>query len=56
MSERITIREYDAARYLESEEDMAEYLAACLEDPNPEVFLAALGDVVKARRVAKLAE
>ncbi len=56
MNETITIREFDAARYLEDEEDMAEYLAACLEDPNPEVFLAALGDVAKARGIAQLAK
>ena len=50
------IREFDAARYLDNEEVMAEYLAACLEDPNPEVFLAALGDVAKARGIAQLAK
>ena len=49
------VREFDAARYLDNEEVIAEYLAACLEDPNPEVFLAALGDVAKARGIAQLA-
>ncbi len=51
-----TIREFDAARYLDDEETMAEYLAACLDDPNPDVFLAALGDVAKARGMAQLAK
>ena len=46
---------FDAADYLDSEEAMAEYLAACLEDPNPSVFLAALGDVAKARGMAEVA-
>lgn len=50
------IRDFDPARYLESEEMMAEYLSACLEDPNPDVFLAALGDVAKARGIAQLAK
>ena len=50
------VREFDAARYLDNEEVIAEYLAACLEDPNPEVFLAALGDVAKARGMAQLAK
>jgi probable addiction module antidote protein len=50
------VREFDAARYLDHEEVIAEYLAACLEDPNPEVFLAALGDVAKARGIAQLAK
>ena len=50
------IREFDAARYLDNEEVIAEYLAACLEDPDPEVFLAALGDVAKARGISQLAK
>ena len=53
---KIAIREYETARYLDSEEMIAEYLAACLEDPNPDVFLAALGNVAKARGVAQLAK
>lgn len=50
------VREFDATRYLDDEAVMAEYLAACLNDPNPDVFLAALGDVAKARGMAQLAK
>ena len=50
------VREFDAARYLDNEEVIAEYLAACLEDSNPELFLSALGDVAKARGIAQLAK
>jgi len=53
---KVATREYETARYLDSEEMISEYLAACLEDPNPDVFLVALGNVAKARGVAKLAE
>jgi probable addiction module antidote protein len=53
---KTVIREYDTARYLDGEEMISEYLAACLEDPNPDVFLAALGNVAKARGVAQLAK
>lgn len=53
---KTAIREYETARYLDSEEMIAEYLAACLEDPNPDVFLGALGEVAKARGVAQLAK
>lgn len=49
-------RQFDPANYLESEEDIAEYLAVCLEDPNPDVFLAALGDAAKARGMTQLAK
>lgn len=53
---KIAIREFEASRYLDSEEVIQEYLAACLEDPNPDVFLIALGEVAKARGVAQLAK
>ena len=49
------IAPFDASDYLDSEEMMAEYLAACLEDPNPDVFLAALADVAKAKGMANVA-
>lgn len=49
-------RELDITRYLGDEETIAEYLTACLEDPNPDVFLTALGDVAKARGMARLSE
>ncbi|MFZ2618760.1 MAG: transcriptional regulator, partial [Anaerolineae bacterium] len=39
---------FDAADYLDDEETMAEYLTAALEDPNPDVFLAAVRDVARA--------
>ncbi|MCC8164605.1 MAG: putative addiction module antidote protein [Planctomycetes bacterium] len=48
------IREFDASRYLDDEETIAEYLAASLEDPDPNAFLTALGDVAKARGITQL--
>ncbi|MDR2891920.1 MAG: putative addiction module antidote protein [Deltaproteobacteria bacterium] len=53
---KVIIREYDAARYLDSEEAMSEYLAACLEDFSLDSFLLALGDVAKARGMTQLAK
>lgn len=47
---------FDAVQYLDSEEMMAEYITAAMEDPNPDVFLAALSDVAKARGIAQLAK
>ncbi len=46
---------FDAADYLESEDTIAEYISAALEDPNPDVFLAAVRDVAKAHGMAQLA-
>ena len=47
---------FDAAVYLDNDEVIAEYLSAAAEDSNPEVFLAALGDVAKARGMAQIAK
>ena len=47
---------FDAADYLDSEETIAEYLTAALEDPNPDVFLAAVRDVARASGMAQLAK
>ncbi|MFZ2956270.1 MAG: addiction module antidote protein [Candidatus Ozemobacteraceae bacterium] len=47
---------FDAADYLDDEETIAEYITAALEDPNPDVFLTAVRDVVRARGMAKLAK
>lgn len=47
---------FDTATYLDNDEVIAEYLTAAAEDPNPDVFLAALGDVAKARGMAQIAK
>ena len=47
---------FDAADYLDSDEVIAEYLNAALEDPNPDVFLVAVADVAKARGMSQLAK
>jgi probable addiction module antidote protein len=47
---------FDAADYLDSEEMIVEYLAAALEDENPDLFLAALADVAKARGMSAIAQ
>jgi probable addiction module antidote protein len=50
------LTKFDAADYLDSEEAIAEYLTAALEDANPDVFLAAVSDVAKARGMATIAK
>ena len=46
---------FDASRHLDSEAVIAEYLAAALEDPNPDMFLRAVANVAKARGMASVA-
>jgi len=51
-----TYAPFDPADYLNNDVVIAEYLTAAAEDPNPKVFLAALGDVAKARGMAQIAK
>lgn len=52
----VKLAAFDAADYLDEEETIAEYLTAALEDPNPDVFLAAVRDVARARGMTQLAK
>lgn len=52
----VKVTEFDASAYLDNDEVIAEYLAASLEDDNPDVFLSALSNVAKARGLAHVAE
>jgi probable addiction module antidote protein len=47
---------FDASKYLDNEEVIAEYLTVALQNPDPDIFLAALRDVAKARGIATIAE
>lgn len=51
-----TIAPFDAVDYLDDDETIAEYLTAALQDSNPDVFLAAVRDVARARGMAQLAK
>ncbi len=46
---------FDASDYLDNEEVITEYLAAALEDSDPDAFLAAVCDVAKARGMTEVA-
>jgi probable addiction module antidote protein len=46
---------FDPAYCLDDEATIAAYLTACLEDDDGSLFLAALGDVARARGMTKLA-
>ncbi len=45
---------FNPASFLETEEEIAQYLNEAYADDNPEVFIIALGNVVKARGVAEI--
>ena len=46
---------WDASEYLESEEDIAAYLTAIMEEGDPALLQAALGDIAKARGMTEIA-
>ena len=52
----VKLKKFDPSDFLDDDEVVAEYLTAALEDPNPDVFLAAVGNVAKARGMSSIAE
>ena len=46
---------FDAARYLTDDAAIAEYVTAVLEADDPDLLLAALGDVARARGMTQVA-
>lgn len=47
---------YDAAEFLETDEDIVAYLNAALGDEDPSLVSAALGDIARARGMTQLAK
>jgi len=59
MAEKIKISElpdFEPAEYLDNEEAIAEYLTAIIEENDPGLLAAALGDVAKARGMTDIAK
>lgn len=52
---RIETRLWDVAEHFETEEDMAAYLDAALEDGDPTLVVAALGDIARAKGMTQIA-
>lgn len=52
-----TIQTYpwDAAEHLETKEDIAAYLEAALEDGDPSLVAAALGDIARSKGMTQIA-
>jgi probable addiction module antidote protein len=48
-------RPWDAAEHLETAQDMAAYLEAALEDGDPALVAAALGDIARAKGLTQIA-
>ena len=51
-----TLDKFDAIDYLKSDKDIAEYLTAVLEDGDPGLFMAASGDIAKAKGMMEISK
>src|SRR5258708_78794 len=47
---------WDAAEYLKTDADIADYLEAAFEDGDPALVAAALGDVARAKGMSQIAQ
>lgn len=54
--EELKVSRFDVLDHLKTDEDMADYLEACLEEGGPELFFIGLGDVIKAKGIAQIAK
>ncbi|MBI9051599.1 MAG: putative addiction module antidote protein [Anaerolineaceae bacterium] len=55
MKKNSSTRLWDASEYLQSEEDIVVYLSAALEENDPALIAAALGDIAKAKGMTQIA-
>ena len=53
---RTETRLWDAADHLETTEDMVAYLEAALEQDDPQLVAAVLGDIARAQGMTKVAQ
>lgn len=59
MSKKIRVAdlpEFDPAEYIKDEEGIAAYLTAIMEDNDPALLAAALGDIARARGMSEIAK
>lgn len=47
---------FDFSKHLDSEEALAEYLTAIMEENDPALLAAALGDIARARGMTEIAK
>jgi len=52
---KVNTTPWDASEYLDSPEAISEYLTAALEDGDPDLLLAVLGDIAKAEGMSEVA-
>ncbi len=53
---KLKTTKWDIADYLKTEEDIAAYMSAVLEDGEPALIAAAVGDIARAKGMTKIAK
>jgi probable addiction module antidote protein len=53
---KIKTRKWDLAEHIKTEEDVVAYLDAALDDGDPELVTAVLGDIARSKGMAKIAK
>lgn len=48
--------DFDVVDYLKTDADIAEYLTVVLEDGDPALFVAAIGDIARAKGMSDIAK
>lgn len=56
MKKEITTSLWDVVEHLETEDDMIAYFEAALEENDPALIAAALGDIARARGMSEIAK
>ena len=54
-NQKVETRLWDAAEHLETDEDIAAYLDAALEEGDPALIAAVLGDIARAKGMSQIA-
>ncbi len=50
----VALKKWDVIEHIQTEEDMQLYLDACMEERDPALIAAALGDIARARGMAQV--
>jgi probable addiction module antidote protein len=54
--EKITVSDFDAAEYIKTKEDVMTYLEVALEENDPKLLLAVIGDIARSEGMVRLAQ
>jgi probable addiction module antidote protein len=54
--EKVTVKDWDPAEYIETKEDVIACLEAALEENDPEFLLSTIGDIARSKGMTKIAQ